>query len=95
MDGYIYGRFVYTLILTTFYNYAPQSVLKDGIDPVENIITEIQIAEISISDICKAANNALGGGLFMAALTSDPSMAKNLALSKFFLFCDAYSYLKI
>ena len=76
---------MYTLILTTFYNYAPESVPKDGIDPVENIIIEIQIAEIAISDICEAANNALGGGLFMAALTSDPSWAKNLALSKLYL----------
>ena len=75
---------MYTLILTTFYNYAPESVLTDDMDPVENIITEIQSAEKAILDICEAANNALGGGLFMAALTSDPSWAKNLALSKLF-----------
>ena len=75
---------MYTLILTTFYNYAPVSVLKDDIDPVENIITEIQAAEIAITDICEAANNALSGGFFMASLTSDPSMAKNLGLSKLY-----------
>ena len=46
-------------------------------------MTELQAAHLAISDICEAANNALGdGGLFMAALTSDPSWAKNLALSK-------------
>ena len=76
---------MYTLILTTFYNYAPESVLKDGMDPVENIMIEIQIAEIALSDICEAANNALGGGLFMASLASDPTWAKNLALSKLYL----------
>ena len=86
---------MYTLILSTFYNYASDSVLKVDMDPVENIITELQAAEIAITPICEAANNALGGGFFMASLASDPSMAKNLALSKFFLFCDAYSYLKI
>ena len=85
---------MYTLILTTFYNYAPERVLKDGIDPVENIITEIQAAEIAIHDICEAANNALGGGFFMAALTSDPSWAKNLALSKLY-FLEKYVYYEI
>ena len=54
-------------------------------DPVENIMIEIQAAHLEISDICEAANNALGSGLFMAALTSDPSWAKNLALSKLYL----------
>ena len=53
-------------------------------DPVEIILTEIQEALLAIPDICKATNNILGG-YFMAALTSDPSWAKNLALSKFFL----------
>jgi hypothetical protein len=77
---------MYTLILTNFYNYAPESVLKDGMDPLENIMREIQIAEMAIYDICEAANNALGGGFFMEALTSDPTWAKNLALSKLFLF---------
>ena len=74
---------MYTLILITFYNYAPDSDIKDDIDPVENILSEIQAAEIAIYDICEAANNALHG-FFMAALTIDPSLAKNLALSKFF-----------
>ena len=82
---------MYTLILTTFYNYAPQSVLKDGMDPVENIIIEIQIAEKAIHDICEAANNALGRGFFMASLASDPSWAKNLALSKLY-FLENYVY---
>ena len=82
----MYGRFVYTLILTTFYNYAPESVLQVDMDPVENIMTELQAAEIAISDICEAANNALCGGFFMASLASDPTWAKNLALSKLFLF---------
>ena len=77
----MYGRFVYTLILNTFYNYAPESVLKDFMDPVENILTEIQAAHLAISEFCEAANNALSG-FFMAALTSDPSW--NLALSKCF-----------
>ena len=76
---------MYTLILTTFYNYAPESVLKDGMDPVENIMIEIQIAEIALSDICEAANNALGGGLFMASLACYLSWAKNLVLSKLYL----------
>ena len=58
--------------------------MKDGIDPVENIITEIQAAHLAITDICEAANNALGGGFFMATLTSDPSWTKNLALIKCF-----------
>ena len=53
---------MYTLILTNFYNYAPESVLTVGMDPVENIITELQAAEMAISDISEAANNALGGG---------------------------------
>ena len=53
-------------------------------DPVEIIVTEIQAAELAISDICEAANNALSG-FFMAVITSDPTWAKNLALSKFFL----------
>ena len=75
---------MYTLILTTFYNYTPESVLTVDMDPVENIITELQGADLAISDICEAANNALGGGLFMAALTSDPSWAKNLAISKLY-----------
>ena len=51
-------------------------------DPVKIVITEIEASEVAISDICKAANKALNG-FFMAALTSDPSWAKNLALSKF------------
>ena len=85
---------MYTLILTAFYNYAPESVLQDGMNPVQNIMTELQIAEIAISDICKAANNALGGGLFMAALTSDPSWAKNLALSKLY-FLENYVHYEI
>ena len=63
-------------------------------DPVENIMREIQIAEIAISDICEAANNALGRGFFMAALTSDPSWAKNLALSKLY-FLENYVYYEI
>ena len=75
---------MYTLILTTFYNYAPESVLQAYMDPVENIKTRLQAAEIAITNICEAANNALGGGLFMASLASDPSMAKNLALSKLY-----------
>ena len=53
-------------------------------DPVQNIMIEIQIAEMAITDICEAANNALGGGFFMASLASDPSWAKNLALSKLY-----------
>ena len=69
---------MYTLILTTFYNY----VVQVGLDPVEIILTEIQTAEGAISDICEAADNALSG-FFMAALTIDPKMAKKLALSKF------------
>ena len=48
-------------------------------------MTELQAAERAIPDICEAANNALGGGFFMASLASDPSWAKNMALSKFFL----------
>ena len=60
------------------------SVLKDGMNPVENILTEIQAAEMAITDICEAANNALSGGFFMAALTSDPTWAKNLSLSKLY-----------
>ena len=77
---------MYTLILTIFYNYASESVLKVEMDPVENIITELQAVEMAIPDICEAANNALSGGFFMASLASDPSMAKNLALSKLFSF---------
>ena len=75
---------MYTLILITFYNYAPENVLQAYMDPVEIIMIEIQVAHLAITDICKAANNALGG-FFMATLTSDPSWAKNLTLSKFFL----------
>ena len=75
---------MYTLILTTFYNYAPDSVLKDGMDPIENIMIEIQESEVAITEICEAANNALSGGFFMASLASDPSWAKNLALSKLY-----------
>ena len=74
---------MYTLILTTFYNYAPESIFKVDMDPVENILSELQSAEVAMSVICEAANNALSG-FFMAALTIDPSWAKNLALSKFF-----------
>ena len=77
----LYERFVYTLILTTFFNYAPESVLKVYLDPVEHIIIEIQECELAISEICKGANNALKG-FFMAALTSNPLW--NLALSKFY-----------
>ena len=72
---------MYTLILTTFYNYAPESVLTVGMDPVENIMTELQSAELAIHDICEAANNALSG-FFMAVISMDPSLARNLALSK-------------
>ena len=79
----LYERFVYTLILTTFYNYAPEKVLKFDMDPVENIMIEIQAADLAISDICEAANNAFCG-CFMAALTIDPSLAKKLELSKCF-----------
>ena len=85
---------MYTLILTTFYNYASESVLKVDMDPVENIITELQGADLSISDICEAANNALGGGFFMAYLASDPSWAKNLALSKLY-FLENYVHYEI
>ena len=60
--------------------------MKIDMDPVEIIITEIQEAMLAIPNICEAANNALGSGFFMAALTIDPSLAKNLGLSKFFLF---------
>ena len=77
---------MYTLILTTFYNYAPESVLQVDKDPVMNIMTEIQACELAISDICEAANNALSG-LFVAALTSHPlPWGKNLALSMFNFF---------
>ena len=55
---------------------------EDDVDPVEIITTEIQAAELAIFDICAGANNALSG-FFMAILTIDPSLAKNLALSKF------------
>ena len=72
---------MYTLILTTFYNYAPESVLKDVMDPVENIMVEIQAAHLAITDICEAANNALGG-FFMPVISIDPSLERNLALSK-------------
>ena len=72
---------MFTLILTTFYNYAPESDLTVGIDPVEIIMAEIQASQLAISVICEAANNALSG-FFIAALTSDPSW--NLALSKFY-----------
>ena len=75
---------MYTLILTTFYNYAPESVFTVDMDPVENILTEIQAAEVATSDICEAANNALGKGFLMAALTIDPTFAKKLSLSKCF-----------
>ena len=68
---------MFALILITFYNYAPESALT-----VEIIMIEIQAAHLAIADICEAANNAFGGGLFMAALASDPSWAKNMALSK-------------
>ena len=85
---------MYTLILITFYNCAPESVPTVGMDPVEKIIAEIKLAELAIYDICEAANNALGGGLFMAALTSDPSWAKNLALSKLYLL-ERYVYYEI
>ena len=71
---------MYTLILTTFYNYAPESVFTVDMDPVENI----QAAEVATSDICEAANNALGNGFLIAALTIDPTFAKKLSLSKCF-----------
>ena len=72
---------MYTLILTTFYNYAPESVFTVDMDPVENIITEIEAAEVAISDICEAANNALSG-FFMAILTIRPTLAKLLEISR-------------
>ena len=75
---------MYTLIVTTFYNYTPENVLKDGLDPVENIIIEIQAAVMAIHDICEAANNAISGGFFMASLASEPTMAKNLTFSKLY-----------
>jgi len=75
----LYVRCMYTLIITTFYNYAPESIIKVDMDPVENIIAEIEAIGLVISDICKGANKALSG-FFMASLTSDPSWAKNLAL---------------
>ena len=80
---------MYTLILIAFYNYAPESFLTVYMVPVEKIRIEIQAAHLAITDICEAANNALGGGSFMATLTSDPSWAKNLALSKFY-FLEKY-----
>ena len=77
----MYERFVYTLILTTFYNYAPENVLKGNLDPVENIMIEIHAAELVIVDICEAANKALSG-FFMAAIASDPLWP--LKLSEYF-----------
>ena len=52
-------------------------------DPVKNIMAEIEASEFAILGICAGANNALNG-FFMATLTSDPSWLKNMALSKFF-----------
>ena len=85
---------MFSLILITLYNYAPESVLTVDMDPVENIITELQAAHLAISDICEAANNALGGGFFLASLASDPSWAKNLALSKLYIL-EKYVYYEI
>ena len=48
-------------------------------NPFDNVLDEIETAEMSVIDINTAANQVLGG-FFMAVFTSDP--AWNLDLSK-------------
>jgi hypothetical protein len=77
----LFARFLYSLILVIYYNNVSQDFLENNssLDPVSEVLEEIFGCMTAVHSICKAANDAFNG-LFMAALTSDPSW--NLGLRK-------------
>ena len=55
----LYARFLYSLILMTYYNSIPQDILKNtsNLDPVSEVLEELVDSMSAIHSICEAAND--------------------------------------
>ena len=76
----LYARLLYSLILVNYFNNIPQDMMEKNLNPVSEVLEEIDGCMRAVHSICKAAADAFSG-FFVADLTSDPTL--NLALRKF------------
>ena len=83
----MYTRFLYTLILVTYYNNICDILgIPINLDIVSEVLEEISLSITAVCSICEAANDAFNG-FFMAALISDPAWKLGLRkLDFFFIF---------